>query len=98
MDFKLINFTAQWKDEDDLVEKFRFQDLSYVLFKNNESFYSEYLRNYRKAHNIIKSLVNEYSSTDDDDYCDVDSNNNQSDKINKNKNSKKAKSTICAIL
>jgi hypothetical protein len=72
---------SKWKTEEDL-EEFRFHDFSYVLFKNNEKFYTEYLTNYRQENNINKSnLVNSESSLNISD-----------------KNKKIAKSTVCVLL
>ena len=86
MDFKIFKFTSRWKDEDDLCESYRFQDFSYILFKHNEAFYSEYMRNYRKANNIIGSLVNEMSTDD------------ESDDSSRKSKKKQEKSTVCTLL
>ena len=55
---------SKWKDEEHLDE-FRFQDFSHVLFKNNESFYKEYLKNYRKVNNI-SSVVKDNDEENND--------------------------------
>ena len=88
MDFKILKYTSKWKDEDDLSENYRFQDFSYILFKNNEAFYSEYMRNYRKTNNIEGNLVNEMSTDEESDDSDK--------KIKKNANQEK--STVCTLL